>query len=215
MPTTFSGSEVVIRRNRFSIYTVVSRDKQFTDIIDHWAAGDIKLLADKLIVSGVSDDRFEPSRNVTRAEAAAIISRGLGLELEPTGDFTDVALDQWYNGEIGAALRFGLIEGYGATFGPARPIPRAEAAAILVRALEAVQGQPLPTPATERPQLDDFADRLSIAQWAEPYLSKALQEGLLNGYPDGTLRPGDSISRAELATLVKRTLIKLKFIATN
>lgn len=42
--------------------------------------------------------------------------------------------------------------------------------------------------------------------WAESYINKAANLGIINGYTDGTFRPNDSVTRAEFAGMVNRTL---------
>lgn len=42
--------------------------------------------------------------------------------------------------------------------------------------------------------------------WAETYILKWAEEGVVNGYKDGTFRPGNDITRAEAATAVCRFL---------
>lgn len=213
VPTTFDGTKAVLKANRPGTFTVVTRNVGFADTGGHWAEEYVQVLADKLIVQGVGQNRFEPNRPVVRAEAIAIIARSLGLSLRSTGIFPDVPREAWHNGEVGAAADFGLVEGYAdGTFNPNGRITRAEGAAILVRLMEAVLGDTLAGTVVD---LDRFADREEFPTWAEPYLAKAVGQGLLRGYVGGRLEPGRTITRAELATMVRRTLEAVNFLDTT
>ncbi|UUZ83996.1 S-layer homology domain-containing protein [Paenibacillus sp. P26] len=86
-----------MKRNGGSVYAVVEMNKTFTDISGHWAESNIKLLANKLVVDGVSDSLFQPERGITRAEFAALVVRSLGLDTSSTStSFKDVSSSDWF-----------------------------------------------------------------------------------------------------------------------
>ena len=89
----------------------------------------------------------------------------------------------------------GIISGYpDGTFGPDKPLSRAEAVAILVRGA----GLKIETPATA-----SFGD-VPTHHWASPYIETAVQAGVIRGYTDGTFRPDTLLTRAESMTLLFR-----------
>ncbi len=45
--------------------------------------------------------------------------------------------------------------------------------------------------------------------WAEKEIDKAVNSGILNGYPDGTFKPDNTITRAEMAVIINRILEKV------
>jgi len=47
-----------------------------------------------------------------------------------------------------------------------------------------------------------YEDALEISEYAIPAVQWACGEGILNGYPDGTLRLGNAITRAEIAKVI-------------
>lgn len=49
-----------------------------------------------------------------------------------------------------------------------------------------------------------FSDMREDSHWAAPALNAAVENGWLSGYSDGTLRPGDYITRAEAAAVIAR-----------
>lgn len=49
----------------------------FTDIVGHWAKGDIEYLAKLGIVKGYEDGSYKPDKEVTRAEVASMIAKAM------------------------------------------------------------------------------------------------------------------------------------------
>jgi len=45
--------------------------------------------------------------------------------------------------------------------------------------------------------------------WAQPCIELLLQEGVLSGYPDGTFRPEQAVTRAEFAAMVCKAFPKV------
>lgn len=84
-------------------------------------------MGSRLVISGVGEDKFGPDRDITRAEFALIIVRGLGLMRSGSGKdvFNDVAKDAWYYDAVAIAYEYNLIGGYGnGQFGPMNKITR-------------------------------------------------------------------------------------------
>lgn len=80
---------------------------------------------------------------------------------------------------------------------PGHSVTRAEMAAFLVRAL----GETDPSPASS----GSFSD-VAPAAWYEPFVERLVDLGVANGFTDGTYRPDQPVSRAEMAALVIRAL---------
>jgi hypothetical protein len=111
--------------------------------------------------------------------------------------FADIH-DHWAAADIAALAKAGLLGGYpDGTFRPANTVVRAELVAALAR-LRGIRVTPEAKPA--------FKDAAAIAPWAWAAVAAAQREGLVAGYPDGTFRPAQPVSRAELATLLARLL---------
>ena len=151
-------------------------------------------------VIGYPDGEVKPGKNITRAEVATIFFRLLTDEARAqywskTNSFSDVAYDKWYNNAISTMAKAGIVEGYpDGTFRPNEPITRAEFAAIASRFSKASL--------TVRSSFSD----VEPSYWAYDEISLAEQLGWVNGYPDGTFRPKQDITRAETMTLVNRML---------
>ncbi len=102
-----------------------------------WSAHDIEYMADKNIVYGYPDGEFKPSRNLSRAEFAALIFRFTNLKKSDiTNPFTDLQKTHWAYNEILALTSSGLIEGYpDKTYKPEDNITRAEVMTVINKLL--------------------------------------------------------------------------------
>jgi ferric-dicitrate binding protein FerR (iron transport regulator) len=90
----------------------------------------------------------------------------------------------------------GVVKGYpDGTFRPAAPVTRAETAALLARALGLAVG-----PAPDAPTFSD----LGPDHWAYPVVEAAARAGIFRGFPDGTFRPEEPVTRAQAAALLLR-----------
>ncbi|MCA0754974.1 S-layer homology domain-containing protein [Paenibacillus sp. N4] len=201
---------VTIKRNGNSIYAVVKLDRTFADLEGHSAKSEIELMASKLVVHGIGDERFEPNRSVTRAEFAALIARALGLmtQMPPTA-YSDVFPTSWYAGAVGAASKAGILIGYAnGTFKPDAPVTREQMAVIIVRAAAfAGKGSSAADDALAR-----FNDRSFISTWAEDSVSDALNAGLVQGVTKDRFAPKDEVDRSQAVVLIKRLLEYVNFM---
>lgn len=171
----------------------------FTDINSHWARAEIIALADKGIVSGYGDYKFEPDRGITRAEAVAILVRAIGTTASGRQAFSDVASTHWAYDPIAQAAAAGWVSGYpDGTFLPQRLVNRAEMATMLGKAMgiRAATGNTAP-----------FAD-VEAAHWAAPMLASLKQGDWIKGYDGNLFKPLQSASRAEFVVLVYRALAR-------
>ncbi len=217
VPSTFSTTNdktiATIKRNSNSIYTVIELEKSFNDINAHWAQSYIEMLASKLIVDGVTDQLFEPDRNITRAEFAALLVRSLGLELATdTSTFSDVAAGEWFSGVVGAAAKAKLVDGYeDGTFRPNTQISREELAAMVVRALKYAGMEIKIDAAKQASILAAWSDSNQIV-WGHNEIAAAIEAGIVDGMTNTTLAVRENATRAQSATMLKRFLTKADFI---
>lgn len=89
-----------------------------------------------------------------------------------------------------------IIHGYpDGMFRPGANISRAEFTKMIIESRE--------ISLVDTPTAAPFPD-VPVTHWAVRYIDAAKRSGLVTGYPDGSFRPQDDISRAEIATLVVR-----------
>ncbi|PDO09173.1 MAG: hypothetical protein BLM47_14090 [Candidatus Reconcilbacillus cellulovorans] len=210
VPSTFDDKNATFMRTGNSMYVVVEGSRSFADVRGHWGQATVEELASKLILNGTDAGRFEPDRNITRAEFAALIVRTLGLSVNTAGEvgFSDVDSSAWYADEIRTAYQAGLIEGYeDGTFRPNQSISREELAALVIRALAFVGMDTSATSADIESLTAKFDDAVDIA-WAKAELAKAVKLGIIEGRTATMLAPSANATRAEAAIMLKRLLVK-------
>ena len=152
-------------------------------------------------IVGYPDKTVRPQNGITRAEVATIFFRLLTDETRnansaKSNSYSDVAAGAWYNHAVSTLSAMGIVKGSNGKFNPNAPITRAEFAAIAAR----FDDKANTTTA-------DFSDIAS--HWAKNEISAASNNGWITGYPDGTFRPDNKITRAEAMTLVNRVLKRL------
>ncbi|MFS0724274.1 Ig-like domain-containing protein [Paenibacillus sp. 1P07SE] len=136
-----------------------------------------------------SDGEKKLQRGVIVYDANGV-PEGIEIEIDKFSTFSIVSITD-------DEAHMAYIKGYpDGRFGPERIVTRAELAAMLSRLLgDQVQARPA----------TDYSD-LSDAHWAAAYIADMQALGLMQGYPDGSFRPDQTIRRAELATVASRLL---------
>ena len=212
VPSTFATTDnkaiATLKRDGTSIYTVIQgKSARFNDTLNHWAKNDIATLSEKLIVEGTGKNLFEPSRNITRAEFAALVIRSLGIQpATSTTKFNDVVSSKWYAGTVAAAAAAGLVQGdEKGNFNPNSLITRKEIAAIVVRAAEFAGKSLKLSDADANAALNGFTDTANL-QWAKAEVAAAVKAGLIKGQTSTKVAANTSANRAEAVTLIARYL---------
>ena len=170
------------------IPTIINKDTGMLNKTDHFA-----------YVIGYPDGTVHPNGQITRAEVATIFFRLLRDEVRDgafttSNSYSDVAYGKWYNNPISTMSALGIITGYpDGTFKPNKPITRAEFAAIAARFDETQSGKSA-----------TFSD--VIGHWAAKEIGIAYANEWIKGYPDGTFKPDQNITRAEAMTMINRVL---------
>lgn len=174
---------------------------KYTDIEGHWAAQNILNLINSGIVSGYPDGTIKPDSKITRAEMITILIKALGANtVNNTGiGFKDKGdIPGWAFEYVCYAARNGIIKGYeDNTIRPDSFITRSEMAVITVNAFSL---------STDGEENMNFSDIKNIPAWAEEYVSAAFRNNILKGYADNTIRPLNSITRAEAFVMLQRAL---------
>lgn len=172
----------------------------FPDMEGHWAADVVRDLAARGILTGYDDGNFQPDIGVTRQEIAVIMTRALGLEEKAaeyadkdTGFADDENVADWGRGAINLMVEMGIFTGYDDDeFKPNKTILRQEIIAVVMRYAEQ----------TEEGLTTAFDDNHEIHGYAEHFVAHASELGIVNGYPDGTFKPLNNVTRAEAAKII-------------
>lgn len=190
----------------FTIFVISSNAAMFSDIDGHWAQADINSLVLHGIIKGIDQNTFAPDLGVTREQFLKMLLISAQVNVEDsikyqktaedftvleTSPFTDVAVDRWSYIYIKDAMgKIILKEDYNGSFFPDKEITREEAAVWMSRALAL------------SPSLVEFTDSADIAD--KQNVGAAAENGLINGFEDGSFRPKAGLTRAQAAAMLNR-----------
>ncbi|MGM0496181.1 MAG: S-layer homology domain-containing protein [Bacillota bacterium] len=167
---------------------------------NHWALPYISQLLDQDIMYIYRDGNFYPNTAITRGEFAYSLAKTLDLESSTTTNMTDIT-NHPAQGYISALVQEEIITGYpDHTFRPNKEITRAEIITMLARSLN-LEDQQNKIKITK----NSYSD-LDSEHWAQELISLSSKLNIINGYPDGTFKPNNYVTRAESAKL----LVKLR-----
>ena len=191
-----------------SAYSVIWNPVEFSDVTNHWAKDSVNNMGSRMVVSGTGGNRYEPDRNMTRAEFAAIIVKALGLEPEK-GEigFHDVFASDWYRGYIETAASYSIINGYkNGNFGPNDTVTREQAMTMLARAMKLTGLESGLTDHEISSLTAVYTDGASVSDYAKQGAVVCLNTGIVNGRGKSTIAPKDHVTRAEVAVMVEHLL---------
>lgn len=184
------------------------KQPEFTDVSGHWAEQTINRMNGLGLVVGYPGPApgkqvFLPEQNITRAEFTALLVRslaavpGMGINPAPGEGVKLKNVPGWAKEDVAAAVAAGLVRGReNNDFAGDEPITRIEAAVMVSNALKK-----LPEPGAPA-DLARFKDAGAVPEWVK----KAVVNGVLTGFEDGTLRPNTPITRAEAVNILLRML---------
>ena len=160
--------------------------------VSHW----LDTVNHKAFLSGYPDGTFGTDQNMTRAEVAQMFyALLLDKDVAITKTFTDVPADAWYAKAVNTLASLGMLGGYpDGTFQPERTITRAEFAVVALAFTDGGSGASC-----------SFTD-VNRSDWFYQYAAQASEYGWIGGYPDGSFRPNNPITRAEVSVIVNNML---------
>lgn len=187
----------------------------FEDTQNHWAQDYIAELADRGIVTGKTDTEFAPDDDVSRAELLKIALGAFGFSVPESvteKPLPDVEIGDWYAPYVKAGLDNQIIYGFQDGFQPNAPASRGMSATVLAKA---AGFEDIWNHYTNNYMVHDdwtyavFPDVPKNAYGANyfaPYVAYLHDQGIIDGYADGTFGPGKPITRAEIAKIVTKLL---------
>ena len=201
-PETYSVTHEEKSPQEIENYTYVDYTESVEYIYSH---------KDLTYIVGYPDESVRPDASMTRAEAATVFYRLYDGEYPAfqrrmsNGTFEDVKTDYWFYKEVETLYNIGIVDGTEEhKFAPDAPVTRAEFAVMAARF------------ANLDYEGGNIFDDVPNGHWAYSYINAAANAGWVEGYPDGSFRPDEPISRAEVVRLVNGminrsvTLEKLK-----
>lgn len=188
---------------------------KFRDIGGHWAQNDIEKLYSLDVFEGGSSF-FAPDAPMTRMDFTRAIVKGANMrvsleepprasrsrnktpEISPFADVPSTSADYPF---VKDGVERGIISGVSSgRFGPQQSLTRAQAIAIMVRALGFEANAPTPGFSTS------FADDRQIPEWAKDSIYVAREIGLISGDPYNRVNPNQVLSRGEASSMLVRFL---------
>lgn len=167
-------------------------DSVFSDVSkDHWAYESIVSLVNRKILNGKGNNMFCPESGITRGELVKIICEAYGLSGTKKAGFTDIG-GKWYENYADTAFENGIVNGISETqFGGDLVVTRQDLCVILYRLAK-----------SEATGTLNFTDSEEIAQYAKTAVSYMAEKGIVNGFSDGSFKPFDGCTRAQVAKIV-------------
>lgn len=163
-----------------------------------WMEPYLEKLVDWGVMRGSASGGLNPDRVLTRAEFVTMINRAFGYTERGTTPFRDVPENAWYADDINIAYQAGYFTGTSeTTAGPMGRVTREQAAVLLGRNLR-LQGIPGVN--------SDFTDVQQMGNWSRGMVQECAELGIIQGYPDGTFRPKNYITRGQMACFLVRAL---------
>lgn len=231
----YYGSDIIVPRPAQSKYPPVAKTagtSSFSDVRGHWAKSYIKRFAAEGFISGDPDGRFRPDDPVSYAEFVSIVAR---FDLKPVrwqGGFVfsmlfafgnSMSENEWYYNAVMRASEAGLFGNYSKITMDKGTSWNGQTAYFLPRITELAQRQHIAQFAVnllEYKESDlntilNYTDELRINNYSDGVIYNAVKRmvnnNIVTGYPDGSFRPEDTITRAELVVMLTKILDKYQW----
>ena len=201
--SSYGGTSNVVKE---TVNTPVATPEQggasiatFSDMSGHWAQIYVEDLYKRGIMKGYEDGNFRGENSITRAELAKTLAEAFEIVSGQGKAFSDVASNSWYASYVASAASAGIVTGFeDGSFKPDTAVSRQDAALMLYRAMSL--GRELPLGYTF------FTDDLDISDYASGAIRTLGDLGIVSGNTSKQFKPLNSITRAEVATIICRAI---------
>ena len=186
-----------------SIYT--SASSSFTDVGPNaWYLPAVSYCVEKGFLSGVGQNRFNPTGEVTRAQVTQTLYNKEGRKPvdSSSGKFVDVANTAWYRDAVTWCSNSNIISGTGVnTFGPEKSVTRQDLCLMTYRYVKDYLGISAEHTSDDT-MAEMFIDWNSSAKYAKDALCWANESGFMKGTSSSTLSPTENVTRGQLARFI-------------
>lgn len=178
-------------------FTDVSRSDWYYQFVDY--------VTSKGYFNGTAETTFAPAENMTRAMFVTVLFRFDGAKGDSSQSaFVDVAPGEWYTAAINWAAANKIVDGVGnGKFAPNDPITRAQMCAMIERYLTLYK-KAWKVTLPETGSVSVMVDENAIPAYALAAVKQCQRHGLVNGFEDGTFRPNELSTRAQVAAVIYR-----------
>lgn len=186
----------------FSVTAGAIDVSNFKDVKESdWFYDYVKFVTSKGYFEGVSDTEFAPKDTMTRAMFVTVLARVEGVKVDNTKSaFSDVPANTWYTGAVTWAAKNKIVDGVADDkFAPNAAVTREQMCAIMERYItnckKVVKGTA---------KVAAFNDVEEISDWAAKSVEYCRKLGLIDGFEDGSFRPTETSTRAQVAAVETR-----------
>ncbi len=157
----------------------------------HWSQEYITWAYGKGLTYSESNAGYRPEDSVTNAEFYKMVNRLAGYTEKAPISYRDVYYNNWYYDDVAIAVKAGYLRDSKEALNPNAFITRDEAARIIAY----VYGL-----SPQFSSVNMFSDGGLISNKGE--VGALVAKAVINGYPDGTFKPQNSIKRGEVAKIL-------------
>ncbi len=180
-------------------------DQKFIDIHnDFWAKNEVTQLVDLQVINGYPDLHFRPSVDVSRGQAANLLTSALKLETVPYQPvFKDVSSKSTHLNGVMATYNAGIFNGKpNQTFGVGDTLTREQMASVIARAFDLQDtGEEI-----------SFKDDAKISESHRKGVKLLAQHKITTGKEDGTFDPKTGVNRATFVVFLHRAMVSTGMI---
>lgn len=171
------------------------------DLNGHWSLKASMNMLSRGAAKVDADGYYDPEKLMSRSETADMLAKALKLKnVKYEDSFLDVSQTDAERDSIERVFKAGIMQGDGGYFRPDSYLPRREAAVIICNAMRLFGFESANEAQTS------FTDDQAIPAWAKPSVAAACEAGIIEGMDDGSFRPDDSLTKAQLSELIYKII---------
>lgn len=173
--------------------------QNFNDMTKHWSSSYVDLLTQAGVIAGFPDQTYRPELPLTRAEVVTMLVKAFSKNykaFKPSALPLDVRPDDWHYDFMSYAAYLNLYEIMEGRVLPDEPLTREKTANLLANMAMVLKLNP------EGGTSLNFTDLSSVKAASQEDLLWLSKMGIFSGYPDGTFKPNQIVTRAEASVLM-------------
>lgn len=178
------------------VFGLVVTNAAFSDVESHWAKTFITELTSKKILNGYPDGTFKPNNVLTKGEFMKLIMQAS----LPEFDFLNAPknFEHWAASYVYVAESYGILEAGAINLDNInQPINRIDVIQILGLCDVNIRGNKQKTK-----EILPFSDINDISNIQIIMLGHAVESEIISGYPDGTFKPYNNLTRGEVSKIL-------------
>lgn len=171
-------------------------------IIGDWYRSAVRFMANRKIMTGLTETKFGPAESLYRSQFATTLYRIEKMpKVQYEDKFPDVPEGQFYTDSVMWASSNDIIKGYDSNgyFGTTDYITREQMIVMMYR-----YAQYIKMDTTPKENMEAFSDSVAVSDFAKEAMQWAVAEELIKGDAEGKLNPQGNANRAECASILMR-----------